>query len=420
MSFWAFALLFLVFASKLSLACIGVPPQVSVLIFQHGLHPYMNIILSFLLGLPILFYILIHRKETENLLRSYRTMVLFLLVMLFLETLLQYFFLDNHKGFYSWAALGATYWLIAFFGLFILLVLEPKQVMNFLSTWSVNLVVLSLLVLVVRPDVAFKGGRFIGVFKHIPYMVTCSTVAIVFTLGRFSVERNPLKIVWFVIGIILSFGALLLTGTRSALAAAVMAVVLWVLRAPAKGVATRYFKYSTALVLTVTLVLFGNQMVEYAHDIATGKKALVEREAQDGVESRMEELERGWEYFQTSPWIGQGLLSKFSGKDEVDVNSYNSFKDPHNIFASAGVVGGWPFIVWTVGFLLLLLGLCVRGILGSNPILQIFAIYAITQVPILIIYHWHLSLGGMADRFYWLVFGYLALSYKQEGQTEVE
>jgi hypothetical protein len=187
-----------------------------------------------------------------------------------------------------------------------------------------------------------------------------------------------------------------------------MAVVLWILRAPSHSIGFRFFKYSTALILTTILVLFGVPMAEYASDIATGKKALVEREAQDGVESRMEELERGWQYFQTSPWIGQGLLSKFSGKDDFDVSSYDSFKDPHNIFASAGVVGGWPFIIWTFVFLLLLLGISARGLISEDHALQTFAIYLIVQIPILIIYHWHLSLGGMADRFYWLVFGYLA------------
>jgi hypothetical protein len=47
--------------------------------------------------------------------------------------------------------------------------------------------------------------------------------------------------------------------------------------------------------------------------------------------------------------------------------------------------------------------------LSDDASVQIFAIYALVQIPILIIYHWHLSLGGMADRMYWLVFGFLAL-----------
>jgi hypothetical protein len=228
-------------------------------------------------------------------------------------------------------------------------------------------------------------------------------------MGRFQYEKSGLARAWFVLGIFLSLLALVFTGTRSALAAGLMAILLGVLRAPAGSTTFRFFKYSTALVMTVVILLFGVQMAEYASDIATGKKALFEREAQDGVASRMEEVERGWEYFKTSPWIGQGLLSKFSGKDDLDVSSYNSFKDPHNIFVSAGVVGGWPFIFWTGLFMACLIVLSVKGILSEDPSLQIFALYAVVQIPILIIYHWHLSMGGMADRIYWLVFGYLAL-----------
>jgi hypothetical protein len=388
------------------------PSQMSMLIFQHGLHPFLNIIFNFLLGLPIGFYMLQNLQKVDGLTKFYRTLLVFLLAILFIETLLQYFFLDNHKGPYVWAALISTYWLIILFGVFLPLLFEPETALRLLSTWAVNFVVLSLLLWLVRPDLTFKGGRFVGIFKHIPYMVTCASVGVIFTLGVLQFESSRLRRVWLVLGILLSLFALVMTGTRSALAAVAMALVLWTLRVPTQNPAFRYFKYSAALVMTVIVVLFGSQMADYARDIATGKKALVEREAQDGVASRIEEVERGWEYFQTSPWIGQGLLSKFSGKEDLEVSSYNSFKDPHNIFASAGVVGGWFFIVWTVIFLMLLVGVSIKALVSTDARMHIFGIYALVQLPILIIYHWHLSLGGMADRFYWLVFGYLALRSK--------
>ncbi|MBS1971386.1 MAG: O-antigen ligase family protein [Bdellovibrionales bacterium] len=413
MAFWALALLFLVFVSKLSLTWMGIPSQVSVIIFQHGLHPYMNVILSFLLGLPLVFYTLHHHDRLNKLGKVYRTLVIVLLLTLFLETLLQFIFMDNHKGLYGWAALASTYWIIVLFGVFLPAMLDPKKAVRFLSFWSVIFVILSLGLLAVRPDLTFKGGRFIGIFKHIPYMVTCATVGTVFPLACLQQTKRPWVRALWIVGILLSVVALILTGTRSALAAVMMAWVLWLLRVPTKHAGFRFFKFSAALIMTVTLVLFGAQMAEYASDIATGKKGLVDREAQDGVASRMEEVERGWEYFETSPWIGQGLLSKFSGKDDLNVESYNSFKDPHNIFASAGVVGGWPFIVWTGIFLLLLVVMAVKVLMSENSVLHIFGIYAMVQIPILIIYHWHLSLGGMADRFYWLVFGYLALHIHQ-------
>lgn len=414
MTFWALALLFLVFASKLSLTWAGIPSQVSVLIFQHGLHPYMNIILSFLLGLPLAFYTLHHHGRLQNLGKLYRTLLIVLLLTLFLETLLQFIFMDNHKGYYVWAALVSTYWVIVLFGVFLPVMLEPQRAVKFLSFWSVVFVVLSLGLLAVRPDLTFKGGRFIGIFKHIPYMVTCATVGSIFPLACLQQEKKSWMRALWILGILLCVAALVLTGTRSALAAVLMAWVLWLLRVPTQHAGFRFFKFSMALVMTVTVVLFGAQMAEYASDIATGKKGLVDREAQDGVASRIEEVERGWEYFQTSPWIGQGLLSKFSGKEDLNVESYNSFKDPHNIFASAGVVGGWPFIVWTGIFLLLLVALAVKALMSEHSVLHIFGIYAVVQIPILLIYHWHLSLGGMADRFYWLVFGYLALQIQQQ------
>jgi hypothetical protein len=418
MIFWGVGLLLLAFFSKLSLAFIGVPGQVSSIIFQHGLHPYLNIILNFIMGIPFIALCLQRPKNFESPRRSYRSLLFLLFVMFFIETLLQFVLMDHMKGPYAWAALSSTIWLILIFGILIPTYLNPELTLKTISTWAINFVVLSLLLWLVRPDLTFKGGRFVGVFKHIPYMVTCASVGVIFTLGRFQFEKSSLRRLWNVTGILLSFIALLMTGTRSALAAVVMALVLWMLRVPTLNRSFRFFKYSAALVLSVVLLLFGNQMMEYAKDIATGKKALVEREAQDGVASRVEEVERGWEYFQTSPWLGQGLLSKFSGKDSLEVSSYNSFKDPHNIFVSAGVVGGWPFIIWTVIFLGMLIGLSVKALVSENRVMQVFAIYALVQIPILIIYHWHLSLGGMADRFYWLVFGYLAL--KSGLNTKVE
>jgi hypothetical protein len=420
MSYSGLGILLLVFVSKVSFAFMGMPSQVSFVIFQHGIHPYMNVILSFILGLPVLFDIANNPGRMGELSKIYRTLVFFLLMILAVETIFQNIFMEHQKGLFVWAALASTSWLIVMFGILLPVLLEPRLAVRFISSWCLNFVVISLILWVLRPDLTFKGGRFVGVFKHIPYMVTCASLGITFTLGRFTFETHTLKRVWLTFGVLASFLALLLTETRSALAAALMAVLLWVLRAPSRSVGFRYFKYSTALVATVVVVLFGAQMAQFASDIATGKKALLEREAQDGVASRMEEVERGWEYFKTSPWIGQGLLSKFSGQDDLDVSSYNSFKDPHNIFASAGVVGGWPFIVWTVFFLIILCTFAVRGVLSDDASVQIFAIYALVQIPILIIYHWHLSLGGMADRMYWLVFGYLALHTTVKGQKHSE
>jgi uncharacterized protein (DUF2062 family) len=42
---------------------------------------------------------------------------------------------------------------------------------------------------VVAGGAVFKGGRFVGVFKHIPHMVTCATVAFVFS-GNFIISSG--------------------------------------------------------------------------------------------------------------------------------------------------------------------------------------------------------------------------------------
>ena len=40
---------------------------------------------------------------------------------------------------------------------------------------------------------------------------------------------------------------------------------------------------------------------------------------------------------------------------------------------------------------------------------KLLGIYMLSHIPILVIYHAHLSIGGVADRLYWLIFGFLAL-----------
>lgn len=411
MRFLALCLLFLIFISKISFSFLAIPSQISMLVFQYGLHPYLNIILNFVIGLPIMYFVLGNSSRIKKMRPSYRSMLFLLMMGFFLETLLQGIFTEeNRRGFFSWAALASTGWLILIFGVFIPSFLNLKTMLHFISHWSLALVGISLGMWLLYPELVFKGGRYVGVFKHIPHMVTCATLGVVFTLGRLSEVTSGFKRLLLLMGIGLSFFSLVLTGTRSALLAALFAVMLWVLKLPSCRPAVSYFKYSLLLFFAVVLLLFGKSMGSYAYGIATGKQALFEREAQDGVASRFLEIERGWGYFQTSPWIGRGLLAKFSGNEGLDVRSYNSFKDPHNIFVSAGVVGGWPFIWWTGIFLVLLMGFAIKALTSENAGLHVMAIYILVQIPILVIYHWHLSLGGMADRIYWLVFGYLALA----------
>jgi hypothetical protein len=202
--------------------------------------------------------------------------------------------------------------------------------------------------------------------------------------------------------------AMWLTGTRSAPVAALLGLIVFFLAYRSKD---RAFSMARVLVLwiaVVATVLFGAMAVEFAHDVATGKASVGKRAAQDGVGDRMEEVSRGLEMLKESPHVGLGLLSKFNNADSEDVvDSYNSFQDPHNLFISSSVVAGWPFGLWVLfGFGCLGVGSIALIRRREKPGLTI-AIYLLGQMPILAIYHMHLSLGGLADRFYWLSFGFL-------------
>ncbi|MNL70978.1 hypothetical protein D3C87_1960580 [compost metagenome] len=50
----------------------------------------------------------------------------------------------------------------------------------------------------------------------------------------------------------------------------------------------------------------------------------------------------------------------------------------------------------------------MKALIGRDLVKRQIAIYLLAHIPILVIYHVHLSLGGMADRMYWLVFGFVA------------
>jgi hypothetical protein len=162
-------------------------------------------------------------------------------------------------------------------------------------------------------------------------------------------------------------------------------------------------------------LFFGMQTYEFAHGVATGQTSIGSRHAQDGIASRMEEVERGKEIFMEHEWLGHGLMSKFASGNDVDVSNYNSFKDPHNIFVSAGVVGGWPMLIlaaFAIGFMVI--G-ALKGLKSLSIAKRQIAIYLMAHIPILIIYHIHLSIGGMADRLYWMVWGFMAVSVYEFG-----
>lgn len=408
------ALVALVFIAKISLgAFLPLPSSFSFFIFQRGLHPFMNVFLCFLFGFPLLILFL-RVRQRQHLSGIYKLFVYVLMLILTVQTLLQISFqVEDESAFLQVGALGSSLFMVMVYGLVIPSLWTVKDFLSFIQKWSGFLVLVSLVFLPFVGGAFFKGGRFIGVFKHIPHMVTCATVAFIFSLGTILQARTLPARFWNILVLASSFIAIILTGTRSSAAAAVIALLITLVLHRSQTNWGRLFKFASgAFVLTYTL-FFGVQTLEFAQEIATGQASLGGRQAQDGVASRWEEIERGQEIFLQAPWIGHGLLSKFASGGDVDVSNYNSMKDPHNIFVSAGVIGGWPLLLMSALSLVLMTIGCLKTLRTKDISQRQVSIYLASHIPILVIYHIHLSLGGMADRMYWLVFGFVAVTVIQ-------
>ncbi|WP_413586376.1 O-antigen ligase family protein [Bdellovibrio sp. HCB274] len=409
------SLVALIFLCKVSLGgLLPIPREIPYLIFQQGMHPYVNVLLTFLLGVPLLL-LWLRVPVRQHLSGFYKLFVFFLMIVLAVQTLLQVYYVNpEESAVMQIGAMLVSLFMVGIYGLIIPSLWNVQAFLRFVQRWAGALVLLSLIVLVLSPGSAFKGGRFIGVFKHIPHMVTCATTAFVFSLGTFLMDSKLKHKIWSALILLASFLVIILTGTRSSAAAAMFAFLLTLILHETRTSQGRMFKVGVVSILTTFTLFFGLQTYQFAHDIATGHTSLGGRQAQDGVASRWDEVERGAEQFQQEPWLGHGLMSKFASGNDVDVSNYNSFKDPHNIFVSAGVVGGWPLVVLAaiaVGFMTI----------GALKALQSFSIakrqvsiYLLAHIPILIIYHIHLSIGGMADRLYWMVFGFVAAAVFEE------
>ncbi|MBV2168608.1 MAG: O-antigen ligase family protein [Bdellovibrio sp.] len=412
------ALVAMLFISKISFGSVlPVPQSFSFLIYQQGLHPFLNVFLCALFGVPLAFLSL--RVRSRNHLSGFYKLFVFLLMLtLTVQTLLQAHYVNpDESAVMQVGALGVALFMIVVYGLLIPSLWNVEEFLRYIQRWAGALVLLSLILLVVAGGGVFKGGRFVGVFKHIPHMVTCATVAFIFSLGTFLKEEKLKHKIWSGLVLAASFFAIILTGTRSSAAAALMAFVVTLILHKTETNQGRVFKFAfVSFVLTFSL-FFGVQVYDFARGIATGEASLGTREAQDGVASRWEEVERGSQIFLQEPWLGHGLLSKFAAGNEVDVSNYNAMKDPHNIFVSAGVVGGWPLLVLSgIALILMLIG-SLKSLATVDFAKRQVAIYLLSHIPILVIYHIHLSIGGMADRLYWMVFGFVAASMAKTGKS---
>lgn len=410
-------LIALIFLSKVSFGFIpGFPYQESFFIFQKGLHPFVNIFFNIIIGsvLVIKFFWKSNHHYLQN--RFFKFYLFIFCLFLLAITAVQVVLGESISPWWLQisAALSACFTVV----LFSRVIPSELSIIKFITlTQKISIVLcyLSLILLIVMPSLSFKGGRFIGVFKHIPYMVTTATLASVFLIYELFAKSNSRpRLIYLLLSLAVAMTALILTGTRSALFAVILSYFLAFLFFPAKKAANQFIKVSVAFALVIATVLFGQNISNYALELVRGESAVGLRAAQDGVASRFDEFDRGYEIFAKSPIIGQGLLSKFGEINETDVGQYNANKDPHNILVSAGVIGGFGFIVLVfVGFIGLI-AVSFKKLRSATPEFKILAIYMLTHIPILFIYHVHLSLGGMADRFYWIVIGYMMINVRKQ------
>ena len=410
-------LIALIFLSKVSFGFIpGFPYQESFFIYQKGIHPYVNIFLNLLVGLILLikFFWKSNHHYLQN--RFYKFYLFVFCLFLMAITSAQIVLGDSASSWWQqFGAAGVACFTVLLFGRVIPSEFSIIKFITITQKISVLLCYLSLILLIVMPSLSFKGGRFIGVFKHIPFMVTTSTLACVFLIYDLFVKSNSRpRMIYLILSLAVSMTTLILTGTRSALFAVILSYFLAFLFFPAKKAASQFIKVSVAFSLVIAAVLFGSNISQYAIELVRGESAVGLRAAQDGVASRLDEFQRGYEIFSKSPVIGQGLLSKFGEINETDVGQYNANKDPHNILVSAGVIGGLGFVVLVfIGFAGLI-AVSFKKLRAAQPEFKILAIYLLTHIPILFIYHMHLSMGGMADRFYWIVIGYMMINVRKQ------
>lgn len=405
-------LIVLIFLSKISFGFIpGFPYQESFFIFQKGLHPFINIFLNALIGSVLILQFIKNKKHLYLQNQAFKFFIFLTSLYLLMTTTVQILTLPSpNSGWLQFFAALSAIFTIYLFGRIIPSSLSAKQFVRITYQMSLSLCYVSLLLLVFASDLSFKGGRFIGVFKHIPYMVTTATLACILMIYPLIVE-SPTKIkrLFLIFSLFVAFSLLILTGTRSALFAVMLSYFLAFLFFPATKPTTQFIKVSLGFTMILAGLFFGDAVTDYALKIVRGESAVGLRAAQDGVASRFDEFQRGYEAFSQNPMIGQGLLSKFGEINENDVGQYNAFKDPHNILVSAGLIGGWGFVLIVLcGFAGLII-YSFKKLKEASPEFKIMAIYILTHAPILFIYHMHLSLGGMADRFYWIFIGYMMI-----------
>ena len=424
--FCCITLLILIFVSKISLKWLQVIPySIPPFIFQYGLHPFINFAVQFFIALVLIYYWL-KTKSLYPLSKFYKIFIYTLIAILSIQTLFQITLVNiTQSAIVQLGGLGMAIMLILVYGVIIPSVFPIEKFIKWINKTSAFLVITSVLFLPFLFPYMFRGGRFIGFFKHIPHMVTASTTAFIFFFPKifqdkvWTLKNNTLL---KIIGIFIITIAVLLTATKAALGTILITGFVGILIYGSKKRSIRLFKFTFLSCFVISVLLVGAPTSQFMYEVTTGKTGLGLRPAQDGVASRMDEVFRGWTMFEQSPYFGHGLLYKFfnGGKEGIKVESYNSFKDPHNLFISAGVIGGYPLLILSIIAYLLMIAAVLKGLKEENVHRQTMALFLLAHLPVFIIYHANFSLGGMGDRLYWLIFGYLGQEWNSLGKKNTD
>lgn len=410
------ALVSLFFVSKLSLAFAKVIPyNIPPLIYQGGMHPYVNVLATTFLA--FCFLLTAKRKEMDFNAKVYVSFIVIFIAVLVAQTLMQMFFVHEgaSKSFQLTGAIMA-FLTVGIFGVILPLHYPLKRFINVILFWTLGIVLVSLALLPIFNTSMFRGGRFVGVTKHIPHMVTISSCAAIFMIARWSIifHSRFFNIVLYVFTTVLCFLAVALTATKAAMGSVFLATLMALFFFGKKSKPEqlgRLFIFGSMILSAVLLTPVTGELI---YEVATGERAILGRPAQNGFETRWEEVERGSELFMKSPHFGLGILYKFmTNAKDGDVDTYNSFKDPHNLFLSAGVIAGWPFMILvTFGYICLIFKTFFIFYQRKkySPEVLIAGLFMATHLPVFLIYHVHLSMGGIADRLYWSLSGYIILA----------
>ncbi len=384
-------LIVLIFISKLSFKWMQIVPySIPPVIFQYGLHPFINFGLQFVIALILIFYWL-KTKPIYPLSKIYQAFIYSLIAILSIQTFFQITLVNvTQSVIVQLGGLGMAVMLILVYGIIVPSVFPLQKLIYWINRTSTFLVITSVLFLPIFWPYMFRGGRFVGFFKHIPHMVTASTASFIFFFPKifqdkpWTLKNNTLL---KILGVFIITIAVMLTATKAAFGTILITGFVGILIYGSKKRSIRLFKFTFLGCFLVSALLVGAPTSKFMYEVTTGKTGFGLRPAQDGVSTRMDEVFRGWSMFEQSPWFGHGLLYKFfsGSKEGIEVEGYNSFKDPHNMFVSSGVIGGYPLMILSIlGYLLMIVAV-LKGLKENDPNRQTMALFLLAHLPVFVI-----------------------------------